>query len=158
MMTDVETDEQLYAQLSPELIRYATALTGPADAPDVVADAVIACFGSRHWPTVTNKRAYLYRAVLNQAHTHGRSAERRLRRERRTSDRLEVAPAADSVDARRALAHLSPQQRAVVFLTYWEDRTPAHIADLLGVAEGTVRKQLARSREHLRRILDDRTN
>ena len=30
------------------------------------------------------------------------------------------------------------------------------IADLLGVGEGTVRKQLARAREQLRRILDER--
>jgi RNA polymerase sigma-70 factor (ECF subfamily) len=158
MMTDVESDETLYAQLSAELIRYATALAGPADAPDVVSEAVLACFTSRHWASVTNKRAYLYRAVLNQAHSQARSSQRRLSRERRVSHRVDADAPAQSVDARRALARLSHQQRAVVFLTYWEDRTPGQIADLLGVAEGTVRKQLARSREHLRRILDDRAN
>lgn len=59
-----------------------------------------------------------------------------------------------SIDAHRALAALSEQQRAVVYLTYWDDQTPAQIAELLDVAEGTVRKQLARARDHLRRILD----
>jgi len=58
-----------------------------------------------------------------------------------------------SIDAHRALSELSPQQRAVVYLTYWDDLTPAQIAVLLDVAEGTVRKQLARAREALRRIL-----
>jgi RNA polymerase sigma-70 factor (ECF subfamily) len=48
---------------------------------------------------------------------------------------------------------LSPQQRAVVYLTYWDDLTPAQVAVLLAVSEGTVRKQLARARVHLRRIL-----
>jgi RNA polymerase sigma-70 factor (ECF subfamily) len=59
-----------------------------------------------------------------------------------------------SADARRALATLSPQQRAVVYLTYWEDQSPSQIAELLSISEGTVRKQLARARDHLRRILD----
>ena len=31
----------------------------------------------------------------------------------------------------------------------------AQVADLLGVGEGTVRKQLARAREQLRKVLDD---
>jgi DNA-directed RNA polymerase specialized sigma24 family protein len=42
----------------------------------------------------------------------------------------------------------------VIYLTYWEDQSPAQIAGLLEVSEGTVRKQLARARDHLRRILD----
>ena len=64
-----------------------------------------------------------------------------------------LSPGESSLDAQRALANLSPQQRAVVYLTYWEDLTPAQIAELLEVSEGTVRKQLARAREQLRRIL-----
>jgi RNA polymerase sigma-70 factor (ECF subfamily) len=59
------------------------------------------------------------------------------------------------VDAHRALQQLAPQQRAVIYLTYWEDLRPQQIAELLEVGEGTVRKQLARAREHLRRILDE---
>ena len=41
-----------------------------------------------------------------------------------------------------------------MYLTYWEDLAPQTIANLLGVSEGTVRKQLARARDQLRRILD----
>jgi len=63
-------------------------------------------------------------------------------------------PPESSIDAHRALAELSEQQRTVVYLTYWEDLAPTQIAELLDVSEGTVRKQLARARDHLRRILD----
>jgi DNA-directed RNA polymerase specialized sigma24 family protein len=42
-----------------------------------------------------------------------------------------------------------------VFLTYWADQTPADIAEVLDVSEGTVRKQLARARARLREVLDD---
>jgi len=41
----------------------------------------------------------------------------------------------------------------VVFLTYWDDLDAATVANLLGVSEGTVRKQLGRARNKLREVL-----
>ena len=57
------------------------------------------------------------------------------------------------VDVRAALTELSPQQRAVVFLTYWEDRSIPDVAAVLDVTEGTVRRQLARAKDRLRKVL-----
>lgn len=144
-----------YRANAADLVRYATVLVGPSDAADVVSDAVLAVMASGKWDTVDNPRAYFFRAVLNQASSHRRSATRRRGREERAA-RLDVpAPAADSsLDAHRALRTLSEQQRAVVYLTYWEDLSPAQIAALLAVSEGTVKKQLARAREQLRKVLD----
>lgn len=153
MMTAVVDPTDVYRRHADELVRYATALVGPADAPDVVTDAVMAAFRSPSWPTVTNQRAYLYRAVLNHAHSLRRSDTRRTAREARVAVPPVTQPAGSSVDAQRALADLSAQQRAVVYLTYWEDLTPAQVSALLEVSEGTVRKQLARAREQLRRTL-----
>lgn len=152
-MTVVADSSEVYRRHADELVRYATALVGPADAPDVVVDAVVAAFESLAWPTVENQRAYLYRAVLNRSLSVRRSDARRVARELRAVGSESVAAGESSVDAQRALANLSPQQRAVIYLTYWEDLTPVQIAALLGVSEGTVRKQLARAREQLRRIL-----
>jgi RNA polymerase sigma-70 factor (ECF subfamily) len=144
-----------YREHAADLIRYATVLVGPSDAQDVVSDAVLAVFAGKQWANVDNPRAYLFRAVLNQSMTHHRSGARRRRREQRaaSSDVL-VAHDTTSIDAHRALAHLSEQQRAVVYLTYWEDLSVVQIATLLDVSEGTVKKQLARARDQLRRILD----
>ncbi|MET0145370.1 MAG: RNA polymerase sigma factor [Ilumatobacteraceae bacterium] len=149
-------DVDTYRRHAAELIRYATVLVGPDDAPDVVADAVLATFSSRGWRDVANRRAYLYRAVLHHSASHHRSSMRRRRREDRAVALVPPPgdPTAPAVDAHRALAELTEQQRAVVYLTYWEDLAPAQIAELLDVADGTVRKQLARARDHLRRILD----
>lgn len=152
-MTAVVDSSEVYRRHADELVRYATALVGPADAPDVVVDAVMAAFRSPAWSNVENKRAYLYQAVLNRSLSVRRSAARRVARELRVAGSEPVAAGESSLDAQRALAGLSPQQRAVVYLTYWEDLTPAQIAALLEVSEGTVRKQLARAREQLRRIL-----
>jgi RNA polymerase sigma-70 factor (ECF subfamily) len=155
MMTAVDDDVALYRRHAAELTRYATALVGPADAPDVVTDGVLAAFRSPTWPTVSNPRAYLYRAVFSAAMSAKRSDVRRLRREAAVATGDVVAAHESSADAQRALQQLSPQQRAVVYLTYWDDLTPTQIAELLDVSEGTVRKQLARAREQLRRILDE---
>ncbi len=40
-----------------------------------------------------------------------------------------------------------------MLLTYWLDRAPAQVAELLDVTEGTVRKQLARARQKLKEAL-----
>ena len=57
-----------------------------------------------------------------------------------------TTPSADpSVDRRldleRALAGLTPRQRAVVVLRYYDDLTGQQTADAMGVAVGTVKSQ-----------------
>ena len=147
-----------YGECAADLIRYATVLVGPSDAQDIVSDAVLNVFASaKDWSSVENQRGYLFRAVLNQAISHQRSSGRRRRREERAVEGAPhhaPAPDATSIDAHRALAQLSAQQRAVVYLTYWEDLATAQVAMLLDISEGSVKKQLARAREQLRRILD----
>ena len=54
-----------------------------------------------------------------------------------------------------AVAGLSVRQRAVVFLTYWEDLRPAETARRLGLGESTVHRYLARAEAKLRRLLDE---
>ena len=53
-------------------------------------------------------------------------------------------------DIARALAELPRAQRAVVVLTYVEDRTQAQIAELLGISVGTVKSHLSRALAKLR--------
>jgi len=157
MSTDGTPDDvDTYRQHAPELTRYATVLVGPDDAADIVADAVLSAMRSPAWRHVEHRRAYLYRAVLHTSASFQRSTARRRRREDLVAARATPEPTIDetSIDARRTLAVLSPQQRAVVFLTYWQDQPPDQIAELLDISEGTVRKQLARARETLRRTLD----
>ena len=159
MLTMTPSDTELYRAHADELTRYATVLVGPDDAPDVVTDAVLAAFGSRRWRSVEHPRAYLFRAVLNTANSRHRSTSRRRRREQLSVARETAGAAAspapgEAIDVHRALAALSPQQRAVVYLAYWDDLTAEQIADTLDVSPGSVRKQLARARARLRTVID----
>ena len=63
--------------------------------------------------------------------------------------------AAQRITLRHALLTLSPQQRAVVMLRYFEDQTEAEAAQLLGVSVSTVKTQCARALERLRALLPD---
>lgn len=150
--------ELAYRRHAEQLIRYATVLVGPDDAHDVVTDAMVHVFASKSDVSrVDNVEAYLFRAVHHCAVDHQRATSRRRRREvayerQRTQPTAELTP----IDARASLEPLTMQQRTIVFLAYWADQTPAAIAEVLGVREGTVRKQLARARARLREVTDER--
>lgn len=153
----VSENEELYRREVPGLMRMAGSMVGAHDAQDVVSDAVVRVMTSDGWPRVDNKRAYLYRAVVNEAKMLMRSRRRRRAREllvaaRSSGPRWTALP---RPDVHEALDGLSVQQRAVIHLVYWEDLTIADAAILMGVSPGTAKRHLHRARERLRSVLDE---
>lgn len=150
------TRSEVYEKYADQLIHFATGLVGPSDGRDIVAAAMVNAMWSASWDSVVHERAYLYKAVLNEARRYSRDRGRRHIAELRAvggpqTDRLpEIRP-----EVLEAVARLSMSQRAVVFLAYWEDMRPAEIGRFLGLSDGTVHRQLARAEARLRRILDD---
>jgi RNA polymerase sigma-70 factor (ECF subfamily) len=152
--TGVMNDEEIYRSYSTELTRYATGLVGPFDAPDVVTDACLKAFGSRSWPEVIDRRAYLYRTVLTVATDHHRRTLARRLREMKAAPRERVPDFAElDFEVLDAVGRLSVQQRAAVFLTYWEDLPVDVVGQRLGVSPGTVKRHLARARKRLGELL-----
>lgn len=147
--------EELYQLHAQALVGFAASVVGSADAEDVVSSVAARLFESPALARAENKKAYLYRAVLNAARSHLRSQSRRQRRERklamdrgRTADWNNPGP-----DLTVALDALSPRQRAVVHLTYWEDLSGSEVAERLGISEGSVRTHLARAKNVLRELI-----
>ena len=70
--------------------------------------------------------------------------------EQRTADGSEAAQL--RVIFARALARLTPKQRAVLVLRFFEDYSEARTAELLGVAVGTVKSQTAVALRRLREL------
>jgi RNA polymerase sigma-70 factor (sigma-E family) len=151
--------DQFVAARLPALLRYATVITGdPHEAEDVVQEALVRA--QTRWQSILATgvpETYVKRMVLN-----GYLSWRR-RRSHRTvpasTDAIEraapsVADPATAIAERDALATmiaaLPPRQRAVLALRYYEDRTDAEIAELLGCREATVRSHAARALAALR--------
>jgi len=147
-----ESDAELYRKYCRGLMSFATTLCGPAGAEDVFSTAVLSAMTSAHWSAVTNKRAYLYRCVLNEA------SRARRRNDRRMSHNLasvadEVSPLEVDQDVLMAVRKLTMRQRAVVFLTYWVDLAPSEVARTLDCSQRTVERELMTARRRLEVLL-----
>jgi len=152
---EIGSGSGVYASNLVALTRFATALVGPSDAADVVSDAIVSLLKSGKLKEADNPDALMYRAVLNKARSHHRSVYRRRARERKFADSIVVQDPELRPDVVDAVVRLSPQQRACVYLTYWEDLTPGDVARRLDIGEGTVKRYLARARANLREVLDE---
>lgn len=70
-------------------------------------------------------------------------------------DRDDTDPAADRLTLRDALTRLTPKQRAVLVLRYYEDLTEAQAAAALGISVNTVKSQTRVALQRLRDLVPD---
>jgi RNA polymerase sigma-70 factor, ECF subfamily len=144
-----EAIERVYRDYGAQLWRGVYAFSGGR--ADIADDAVAEAFARALENTrrIRSPLPWLYRVAFRQA-------AGRLRDERR-QDALPALPESDdreelaSNPSLDALALLTPQQRAVVFLFYYADLSIADVAQATGSSRVAVRVQLHRAREALRR-------
>lgn len=149
-----EHEERIYRKYADGLIRYATVLVGPSEAEDVVMEAVRKVLTAGGLAHADNAKAYLYRAVHNTAATATKRASAREAKERAAAFRDPIVSLGEvDLDVVHAVAELSTQQRAVVWLTYWDDLRPDAVAEILGVSVGSVKRHLARARAAIRKAM-----
>lgn len=149
---------RLVAERGDALLRYAHLLCGDAGrAEDLVQDALVKVH--RRWSASADLAApfaYTRRAVTNEYLSwRRRLANHELPTE--VPDRA-VAPVGDRLADRdlvwSVIRDLPRRQRVVVVLRYYEDLGDREIAEVLGVAEGTVRSLASRAFSALRRHPD----
>ena len=144
------------------------------DPADVQQDIFVKVFkGIGHFHGESSLRTWIYRIAIHEASNHRRSWLRRHRREVFSLDERGAEPALGAAEGqacpetpyqvleqaerqklvKRALASLAQPYRTVVVLREIEDLSYEEIAQVLGIAEGTVKSRLVRGRELLRRKL-----
>jgi RNA polymerase sigma-70 factor (sigma-E family) len=110
------------------------------------------------WGRVENPQAYCRRVLHNLVIDQARARKRRPVEihlvEAHDDGDPRMADQAAAVELRPALLSalraLAPQQRAVIVLRYFDDRSESEVADLLGVTIGTVKSTASRAMAHLR--------
>ena len=139
---------QLVEQRYGALVGYALLLTrNRHDAEELVQEALVATFTrQRRLDSVPAAEAYVRRAIASRFVDASRSRSRRLRRERFVAPLEAVAGPDATVEPdpalAAALAQLAPRVRACVVLRYLADQTYGQIAHTLGIAEGTVKRNV----------------
>ena len=149
------TDREVYEKHADALLRFAATLVSPDDAEDVMSSAVLKALSAPAWPTVRNRRSYLYQCVANEARQLHRGQSRRRLRETRWQAGEPTVTEIRPAEIDDVIAELTPRQRAVVHLVYWEGLSGPEVANRLGMSEGSVRKHLHRAKQTARRRLDD---
>jgi RNA polymerase sigma-70 factor (sigma-E family) len=156
-------EEQLYldyvAGREQWLGRIAYRLCGDRhQAEDLVQQVLVDLYV--HWSKATRATTldgYVRRMIV---HAWLRESQRGWFRRVRPSAELPAVAAAEPdvgtrIDILAALARLTPRQRAVLVLRFWEGLPVAETAALLSCSEGNVKSQTARSLAALRRLLPD---
>ncbi len=140
--------EQVYRDERAALLRLAFLLSGSRPAAEDIVQTAFASAQAR-WATIDNPGAYLRRVVVNQAQDGHR-------RRYRLGPQPVVEPVTHQPELDETwaeLRRLPPSQRAVVVLRFYEDLSLTEIARLLDRPASTVRSDLRRALERLRRTL-----
>ncbi|MFD2764234.1 SigE family RNA polymerase sigma factor [Micromonospora eburnea] len=148
----------LVAERGRALLAAAVLLTGSRAAGEDLVQAALERL-MRNWSRVHgDKEGYLRRTLYHLA------VDRWRLRRRRPEVLTEVEPLdqSDGTEALhlrqaliQALALLPPRQRAVLVLRYWEQRSEAEAAELLGCSVGTVKSTASRGLTRLRELTAD---
>jgi len=146
----------------PRLRRYARAMLGDRAAADDLVQDTLERAWSRigQWRAGSDLRAWLFGIMHNlrvdqlrrpNLPTHSIDEDDFEVPTRATqNDRLEVR------DLESVLRQLPDEQREVLLLVALEELSYAEVADTLGIPLGTVMSRLARGRERLRLLMEER--
>lgn len=149
--------EQWYAQESDRLVAVISLAAGDRElGAELMAEACARAW--EKWDRVSkmdNPSGWTYTVAKNLLKRKKRreGLERAILRKERVAN---VPPPADPAsDIWQAVADLSERQRMMVGLRYVEDLPETEIAEIMGVAAGTVAATLSQARSKLRDRLDD---
>ncbi|HEY2519316.1 MAG TPA: SigE family RNA polymerase sigma factor [Streptosporangiaceae bacterium] len=151
--------EQLLAERGPSLMAAAIALAGSRPDGEDLLQAALERVLRKPRQVHGDVEGYLRRVLYNLAadgwRRRGTWRQKLLPVLRAETAHSEPDPTGE-VDLRdtlvRMLGQLPPRQRAVIVLRYWEQRSEAETAALLGCSEGTVKSAAARGLRHLREL------
>ena len=159
-----ESFDEVMRHYTPMIYRVAfTRLGNAADAEDVSQNVFVRYFKADiTFESEEHRKAWLLRCAVNCANSFSSSA---WNRHKADSEEMEALPYEGSVESAAeqketresvvsAVMKLKPKYRTVIFLFYFEDLSTAQIAEITKTRESTVRSQLSRARETLKKYLD----
>ncbi len=166
---DLSGLETLVRRYQVRALRAAFLISGERElAEEAVQEAFLRFYrGVRRFDPSRPVAPYLYRIVVNTTLNMVRRERRDLSLEQMSLQQAEALLAqAETVEGEverallaaqieKALAVLSPRQRAVIVRRYYLEMSEQEMADAMGVSRGTIKRLLHNARGRLRRILGE---
>jgi RNA polymerase sigma-70 factor (sigma-E family) len=150
------TFEEFARTRLPAVLAFATVLSGQRATAEDLAQEVLIKAHARwdHIGRLDRPELYVRKMVLNEFLSWRRKSWRLIPSGgNRLADASEPDPAAGYAEHAAMLAEIARlprRQRAVLVLRYYEDRSDAEIAEMLGCAPGSVRSYVSRALATLR--------
>jgi len=153
--------DALYTRYADDVIRVSYFYLGDrAKAEDVCHDVFVSLFTNRPQLEDGHEKAWLLKVALNRCRDIWRSAW--LRRVVMGSPVFEIIPGPDTIgqhlektEVLRAVNSLPPEFREIFILHYYQGYGISEIAQITGVAEGTISSRLSRGRKKLKSVLGE---
>lgn len=123
-----------------------------ARAEDISQDAFMQLYA--HWPKVSRyerPEAWVRRVAIRMAIRQRKRDLMRASLEHLISEPRTAVP--HDLDLEAAMKRLTPTQRAIIVLYYFEDQPTNEIVQILGIEQSTVRVHLSRARRRLAELL-----
>lgn len=128
------------------------------DAMDIVQEAIVRAFSSRKTLKEADYiKSWFYRIVINTALDFLRKNRKYTYLEEEQWEDFSTGPGDpyQDVDLHQALEKLSPQNRTIIILRFFEDMKLSEIARVLGENENTVKTRLYSTLKKLRLELEE---
>lgn len=149
--------EALYEDYYEELVAYGIRMSG---SKELTEDLVQETFVKALMNTQTvedlspaKRRAWLYRTFKNLLFDRYRRAVLEQEYEQSLQSGSQEDAGIQEVENALILERISPQDRAIFYLRYFDGYTAEEIARMLSLPPGTVRSRLSRCRKHLKENL-----
>lgn len=158
--------DELFQSIQTPLYRYILSLVGdPSLAEDILQEVFVLIYRKIYWLREPNLfQAWAYRIASREAFKWLKR-ERLWRDNKADEDFIAELPAPLNEykfepelekNLPRLLADISPASRAVIVLHYVHELTIEEVADVLGIAVGTVKSRLSYGLESLRKSFRER--
>lgn len=151
--------ERLFTEHYSALLTTATARLNDVDEAENVVAEVFTAAWRRKTDAAVLTAPWLYRTLHNHIGNEYRRRKRAARREHHLAETLRPADLhadhfGEHKEFHRTIAQLTPRERELIWMAYWEDRSSTEIAQLLGCSQGTARVRLLRAKQKLKARLE----